>query len=441
MNARVVFVGAGPVGLMTAIQTKLYDPSLPILMLEKYDKYKRQHSLILEKSSFNDAHPDADWQKFIRALPHHIRTNELEAQLIQYADKLGIQIKKNCPVTNCHALLTEYPDADCFIGADGSHSIVHKQIFNHQYQIKKTLRYIVEVKYDAEGKTRYLDPLSELAPAITYANHLVSEYVGKEKDNKTPIALRIFVDQATYDKMQDATFKEPYKLSKLAGDDKPKEITKLYQTIRAWITAREMLGGEKQITDSERITATNLPVYASNEFVKETNGKTWCLVGDAAFGVPYFRSLNNGILCSSQLARVIDAKIHHKEIETYSFSSISSSSKLAAISAKQEAPFTYYVNYVQALVNSENILAHIKDLGVSSLQSTAYTSQAVPLSRVKIAVMPRGEEFKQAMHEIREEPMSSSSSLSSFSSFNKTSKEDKMDVEETSTKSVKCVMM
>lgn len=408
MNTRVIFVGAGPVGLMTAIQAKLYDPDLQILMLEKYTEYKRKHPLLLDQGSFKDTHPDFDFQRFVHQLPGNIRTNELEDALLNYAKKLGIIIEYT-PVTNCQEIASLYPDAEIIVGADGSHSVVHEQIFNHEYQIKKTLQYIAEIKYEVNGKTRELNKFTEVGPTISYADHFVSEFVGKEKEGLTPVSLRIFVDEKIYEKMKGASFKNPYHLTDI-NQSLDSEIVSLYKSIHAWIMAREQLAGEKRIENSERITVTNLPVYASTEFAKEVNGKTWLLVGDAAFGVPYFRSLNNGILCSSQLAKSIHAKINNLSIENEL--SLSSS-----IYKKKETPIEHYANYVQQLVKKENFVAELKNVGVNSLQSTAAISQVLPISRMKLMTTTQGKEYKENMDKenLGKEESPSISSLSIFS--------------------------
>src|SRR4051794_27571662 len=54
----VVFVGAGPVGLWTAIQLKILQPKLNILMLEKYEKYQRNHVLRVSPASFKHSVKD-----------------------------------------------------------------------------------------------------------------------------------------------------------------------------------------------------------------------------------------------------------------------------------------------------------------------------------------------------------------------------------------------
>jgi hypothetical protein len=408
MNPRILFVGAGPVGLMTAIQTKLHYPNLDIIMLEKYTEYKRKHALQLAQSSFADAHPDEEFQKLIHSLDRDIRTNELEDKLLVFAKNLNIKIDYTA-VSDCNKLIEQYPDVNIIVGADGSHSIVHQQVFNHQYQLQKTMQYIVELKYEVEGKARPLNIFTEIGPTKSFSKHYVSEYVGHEKQGKTPLAIRIFVDHATYESMKEATFKSPYNLEKI---DQIKEdnnhLAALNKSIQAWLLARRNLANENRIEGSERITITNLPIYASEHFVKESMGRTWFLVGDAAFGVPYFRSLNNGILCSSQLAKAINAKLLNLTMENYSMLG-----SLSSLKKQNEDPLDYYKNFVQHLVNREIFTAEFKNLYVNSMQTSASISQTLPLSKMKLISTHDGRNFIREMEEV--EP----TSLSSMSIFKK----------------------
>jgi len=68
------------------------------------------------------------------------------------------------------------------------------------------------------------------------------------------------------------------------------------------MNAKKILLGEERVPGSEKITALNLSVYCSAEVATIEDGRAYFLVGDAAFGVPFFRALNNGLMCGSKLA-------------------------------------------------------------------------------------------------------------------------------------------
>src|SRR5690348_13576714 len=121
--SKVVIVGAGPVGLYTAIQLKLYNPDIDIEILEKYSEYQRKHVVKVDKDPFADSHPHPEFQALLATLEGAVSTAHLEKTLKEYAVKLGIKIK-NETVHSCQDLAKQYPDVDMFIGADGAHSIV-----------------------------------------------------------------------------------------------------------------------------------------------------------------------------------------------------------------------------------------------------------------------------------------------------------------------------
>lgn len=48
-EADVVIVGGGPIGLMDAIALKKLDPSLKVVVFEKYAEYQRKHTLEMQR--------------------------------------------------------------------------------------------------------------------------------------------------------------------------------------------------------------------------------------------------------------------------------------------------------------------------------------------------------------------------------------------------------
>lgn len=92
---------------------------------------------------------------------------------------------------------------------------------------------------------------------------------------------------------------------------------RLRKAINIWLNAKERFNGEKRIPGSEKLTALKLSAYRSRKFhgrYMRHNGAPVdvFLVGDAAFGVPFFRALNNGIMCGSHLAHTL-AKLIDKQ--------------------------------------------------------------------------------------------------------------------------------
>jgi hypothetical protein len=78
--------------------------------------------------------------------------------------------------------------------------------------------------------------------------------------------------------------------------------------IRIWMNAKKKLFNEQ--SRDEKLICVVLSVYSAPDFVavrKKQDGSCplYALVGDAAFGVPFYRSLNNGLLCGTQLSQCI----------------------------------------------------------------------------------------------------------------------------------------
>jgi cation diffusion facilitator CzcD-associated flavoprotein CzcO len=77
--ARIVIVGAGPIGLWTALQIKDKLPEEEITILEKNELYERRHHLRIEASSVPSVSPDSKIYDIVSFLKEtrSPRTNDL----------------------------------------------------------------------------------------------------------------------------------------------------------------------------------------------------------------------------------------------------------------------------------------------------------------------------------------------------------------------------
>ena len=200
-NPDVIFIGGGPVGLWTAIQLKIYNPSAKILVFEKYATYQRSHVLLLSKSSFKNGlkkhaadKKGADgFFNMISKFEKVIRTNDLENRLIEFAKSLDIHIVIE-NIASVDSLCTRFPSAKVIVGnaflpfsshksgSDGSHSLVQKEVFNGELQERESLQCIVDLKYEVYGKGEKLDMVSEAYPTLKIMKHVAEEHVGKERN-------------------------------------------------------------------------------------------------------------------------------------------------------------------------------------------------------------------------------------------------------------------
>ncbi|WP_157010333.1 FAD-dependent monooxygenase family protein [Legionella fallonii] len=300
MNPDVVIVGAGPVGLFTAIEMMLLNPTLKIKIIDRNKEYTRHHILKLEEESLINSNSYKTYEE-VRKLHGFVPTSEIESTFLKIARELNVEIETGVKVEDSKELLNQYPTAHTIIGADGAHSIVRRQIFDDKKIVDTNLQYIVEIKYQAKGATSRL-PNLVYGPALGQVPHLVSENVGKEKEGSTPVSLFIFVDEETYKEIRETP---NAKLTDLYP--KTKCMEQLMNTIRPWLSLRRAALNEEMVTDSEKINGVALSVYQSECFAKELNGKRVYLVGDAAAAVPYFRALNAGLIAATVTAQKIAA--------------------------------------------------------------------------------------------------------------------------------------
>jgi 2-polyprenyl-6-methoxyphenol hydroxylase-like FAD-dependent oxidoreductase len=229
-----------------------------------------------------------------------LRTQELEAIFKQYAQELGVLIHYS-EVKSANTLRDEHPECEVFVGADGAHSVIRRQIFGDEYRIRKDLHHVVELKYEVAGRTRPLDILTEHYRSIKLMPSSVFEYVGRERNSLTPITLRFFVAKNVYDQMGTASFKHPVTIENYQQRLPPT----LSESINLYLTIRKELLGDDPMFSTMRLGKLTLSIYGSTSFSASCNHAYWYLAGDAAMGVPFFRSLNAGLLCGARLAQLL----------------------------------------------------------------------------------------------------------------------------------------
>jgi hypothetical protein len=63
----------------------------------------------------------------------------------------------------------------------------------------------------------------------------------------------------------------------------------IVESITMWMNAKQKFANEQRVPGSEKITALNLSVYLASHVTLSTDKTHYFLVGDSAFGVPFFR--------------------------------------------------------------------------------------------------------------------------------------------------------
>ncbi|WP_454785073.1 hypothetical protein [Legionella sp. WA2024007413] len=400
--ADIIFIGAGPIGLLGAIQLKLQFPEKEILMFEKYEEPIRNHAMYVEQSSFAGMDRSKGFGEVLDSIPSKVIISDLEKKLRGFATSIGIKIQYQ-EIKDFNELKRQHPDTEYFVGSGGLRGIVHPQVFNGEDQINEPLRYAVEVKYKASGATRPLNKVTELPGVLAYTNHLVSEYVGHLKDDLTPVSLRIFVDEPTFKAMKDATFKNPYTLT-----DEDKIPQNLFNTITTYLKARKHLASEKIEENSLKISTISLSIYASKDFCRKVDGKTIFQIGEEGFACPFYRSFNDNALCIPFFTKAMKALFEKKHVESNKFNP----SSLFSISSIEEDPLEYYQHNVQGLVNSEIRTIHYLNFGIEMLETSVASTQSAPkITGSKLNLKRGGKTFLDEMNRAPSNNMTEHTSL------------------------------
>lgn len=360
-SPNVLFIGAGPVGLWTAIQAKLKEPQLNITMLEKHQTYQRQHVLRLNRSSFEGVHQkvrDA-FREFLDkpGTYFNIRTDVIEERLKKLAQQEGIQIV-NSVFSSPAELVKTYANAQYIIGADGANSLVRKEVFNDKKKEDEVLQHTVLFKYTINGEGKTLDRL-ECLKLSSDIGSFVSEHVGKPLNGASSATLQLFVDKETSEAIaQDFNVKNPASLKNLLDHNNPK-VQALGNKIQTWLEYKKVHYNEQMLNDSGRLNAVPLKRYAAEKFVKtlehmlpsDKRKICWVLVGDSAMGVPFFRSLNLGLKAGTSLANDLAKAFNKKSgkpLRTYN----RRMKKLRQQAMKSAKITSFFIEIIRALVSA-----------------------------------------------------------------------------------------
>eukprot|EP00698_Gefionella_okellyi_P011463 TRINITY_DN3022_c0_g1_i3.p1 TRINITY_DN3022_c0_g1~~TRINITY_DN3022_c0_g1_i3.p1 ORF type:complete len:816 (-),score=158.12 TRINITY_DN3022_c0_g1_i3:1863-4310(-) len=309
----IILIGAGPIGLWTAIQIKIRSPQSEILLIEKYKEYQRKHVLMVHRDSLHGVPDHPLLQEFCKSVSHVIRTSELEARLLVLAKTLGIRLEFRAVNNVQEDIIARYPRARCIIGADGAHSIVRKQIFDDKMPVNDTLAFIIDCKYEVYGQARKFRLADQGYRTMKLIPFLAQEFVGKEKEGVTPVTCRLVVNEEAFNSAKDASFRAPFRLYK----DLDRLHPDIQKSLRVWLNAKTMAMSEIRVPGSESLTAVRLSVYRASKLgttITATEPGAAAhkdaefqhavfLVGDSACGVPFFRALNNGLMCGTELAK------------------------------------------------------------------------------------------------------------------------------------------
>jgi hypothetical protein len=301
-----IIVGAGPVGLWTAIQIKKRMPESNIILYERYTEYKRNHILKIQNSSLffgassNNNEFDVSFfknvfkikQSKIKNTPlkkNFISTSSIEAGLKSWALSLNCQIIYDT-VESLDDLIKNKNKDTIFILANGANSSLRDELLGSNVE-QDDLQYIIEMKTSSK-----LNIKKTSSKILNKLNNMSFEYIGHKKDDVIPFNLRLFISKSDYLSIPEASFKDPLKDPSLLPENIRDDLSN-YAKSKGLIISDLFINGQ--------ISKLQLSVYSALKFSEDYKGFKFFFVGDTAMGVPYFRALNSGFVLGSRLAGIL----------------------------------------------------------------------------------------------------------------------------------------
>jgi hypothetical protein len=346
-HANIVIVGGGPIGCWTALQIKKRDPQANIVIYERRPVYQRNHILSIGKESFFQWSKNDDANvPFLNAvfnaqstcsiawglnagglkpaidlgtLPHNrlfywlnlpkvldIRAVDFESILKDECEKAEIDfIYKG--INSPDEAMDLHRECTKFIDATGANSKIRETLLGKV--IPRDIFPSLDFNYVSHGQARYLR-------VNTYdkLGHVYAENIGLEENGTSSVNIRMIVSKGEYDALPKATFKEPLILTPDSPEWEALGPSKIYgrtlkQDFYDLRALRHLHANENPVDGPVSMTKVYLSKYRAKKFATEVEhgGKTrsWFLVGDSPMGMPFYRSVNSGIIMGSQLAYLL----------------------------------------------------------------------------------------------------------------------------------------
>ncbi|MDR3492140.1 MAG: hypothetical protein P4M12_08900 [Gammaproteobacteria bacterium] len=358
LDPHLVTVGAGPTALVEMIELKRKAPEARLILIERSEHYRRTHTLRLNINTIK--YPELKAR--IKASPHgklkgnlvFIGVNHLRDIMLDMAREAGITIHY-AKVSSREELENAFPNCPLINFGDGAHSTMRNLVFGQDkdFLSEHPMQNVLQLQYTVKGQAKPLTFL-QLEASEKLSELPFEEIVSyKKAEDITHISARFYLDNATNKQVPDASEAKPLILDSNVPVVVQKAMSILLNT-----------RGDQDI-ENAKLTKFKLSAYTSKLYAKNANDRTWLLVGDAAFGVPYFRSLNAGIESATRVADIlakhlINANYEHKML---------SKGTLLRINLLMMLKFT-----------KEQTSAVIKDLGVDILKSAVFASASAPTS-------------------------------------------------------------
>lgn len=300
---KIIVIGAGPVGLLSACLLKLQHHAVTVY--DKRSKSGRSHNLKINddviSAIINKVNLHGGNRELTRILKtwgkssgNTVNILDIETSLSEIATDMGVVIHRGITISNFDKLR-----CDVIIGADGSKSAVRSHYFENRITDVHTVGYLAQLKYQTPGATRPRQQIS--AMSYSFINGLSGSDIVVDFESLAPSndtlrktgTLHIPITKDLYDVLTAdgrGTYTTPWtraEISKLQHQ----QAQKLSRIINRYNFSLQWRGGW---LEDAKITTLPLTIYRSEKVAATVDGKLIRLVGDASSGMVYERGLNKG---------------------------------------------------------------------------------------------------------------------------------------------------
>lgn len=337
-NYDVAYVGAGPFGITAACVLKAINNGLRIIVLEKRLEGVRNHGLNTAADSvdfFNErmkmilaANLSCSERNALTKLDEQfqnwkkkfIRTTEIENKLGQFAETIGIPVKRgeaydvkedqiekllDPNLEESRSELGQLLNAEVIVGADGAKSAIRKSraLFANVLTESITLQYMIELKYQTDGRSSPRETKEAVKMSSACGTMGIESMNPKSQEKDKPVTLHSFVRKELFDslllKNKDGqvikgTFANPWTIEELKEraqvDRHAKEVH--MQILRYLVD----LGKREGVCKEPKISTLELTIYRSEKAVMEYQGHYVLLGGDAFAGMILERGWSKSIM-------------------------------------------------------------------------------------------------------------------------------------------------
>lgn len=342
-----VIVGAGPVGLWTALLLSSAFPEHTIHVDERFETYTRNYPLHLDRHSFRLPHgttPSAPLQALLAKIANQAkgqrylkpRTQELERLFAQAVEESpNIQVTRNTKTENLEDHLTQAQKARSVILADGSKSLLRHDLFPKEETQETTLSTSLQFKF------KFTTPAAEAGLHKTTRHALrkrlyyptTTEIISSKPDDQGQrnATLVLDVDKKTFEALQAAQEKDQEERHQREERSQPgifiqpiegrldadalgkllglQSTHPLIDALNTWMQTRATVLHQHLVSGYLSVLPLKMTLRQRQALVHTaptTQKKTpVMLVGDSAFSVPYFRALNCGLISATHLVNAL----------------------------------------------------------------------------------------------------------------------------------------